>query len=100
MQLIRIPAFPVPSVKAIDQSQKEKSLLRLYIIHHVLAKLGYAEARILECLQSLGPRLVAGGIDDKINSGWEDALDWVSPIELLATASLPDTDVSHSARCG
>jgi hypothetical protein len=71
--------FLVPSVKAIDQSQKEKSLLRLYIIHHVLAKLGYADARILECLQSLGSRLVAGGIDDKINSGWEDALDWVSP---------------------
>jgi len=79
-------SYPVPclnkhvhtAVKSIDvtnQTAKEKALLRLYITHKVLLKLGYIESRVMECLEALGPRLVGG--DDKITNGWEDALDWM-----------------------
>ena len=43
----------------------EKALTTAFITYHVLAKLGFAKQRIVNCLEATG-------------GGWEEALEWVS----------------------
>lgn len=58
---------------ALDE---EKALTRAFVTYHVLAKLGFTDERIVECLK----------ITD---GGWEEALEWVS-----------DSNVGADCRCG
>ncbi len=75
------PAPPAPPVRKPDdptQPAKDKALLRLYITHGVLRKLGYSEQRVMTCLGALNGRLAVVGSEDKVTQGWEEALEWVS----------------------
>ncbi|OCF60762.1 DEAH box polypeptide 36 [Kwoniella mangroviensis CBS 10435] len=57
--------------KTIPQSvlgtDTEKSLLRFYIIYHILKKLGFRDERIEQCLLE--------GLNE--NDSWEEALEWM-----------------------
>lgn len=54
------------------QNGEDQALLRLFVSYNVLQRLGFAEGRIHQCL--------AEGI--RADGGWEEALEWVSIIEL------------------
>jgi len=58
---------------ALDE---EKALTRAFVTYHVLAKLGFTDERIVECLKTT-------------DGGWEEALEWVR-----------DSNVSADCRCG
>lgn len=51
-----------------SSSDTDKALLRLFVTYQVLQRLGFAEARIAECINR--------GLGE--GDGWEEALEWVS----------------------
>lgn len=66
------PSYRKPLVKGAGSGDDDKALLRLFITFQVLKRLGFAEARILECIDR--------GIGE--GDGWEEALDWVGQSHL------------------
>lgn len=54
--------------KPSTAAESDKNLLRLFVAFHVLAKLGFPEARISQCLLE--------GLEE--GGGWDEAIDWVS----------------------
>lgn len=66
---------------ATATQDEDKILLRTFVSYNVLVRLGFAEARINQCL--------SGGL--KAGGNWEDALEWVSYL----TGATVDRD-----RCG
>ena len=59
-------------------SDNDKTLLSLFIAFHVLAKLGFSEERISQCLVNIG------------GEGWEAGLEWVSLIHFNVPTACPD----------
>lgn len=51
-------------------AEADKNLLRLFVAFHVLAKLGFSEGRISQCLLE--------GLEE--GGGWDEAIDWVSAL--------------------
>lgn len=60
--------FPTKTLnRASTANEHDKTLLRLFITYNVLARLGFSEARITQCLLT--------GLED--GEGWEEALEWM-----------------------
>lgn len=79
------PSYRKPLVEGNAASDNDKALLRLFITYQVLKRLGFSEARVLECIdQGLGE-----------GDGWEEALDWVG---LMVSRRELTSDVVPSVR--
>lgn len=64
-------------------TDREKAMLRFYIIERVLSSLGFASERVAECL---------GALDGE--ASWEDALEWVSPRNSIIGWPVDSIDVA------